>query len=72
MSVLVTVMSNTPDVLTHREVAELLGIDPEAVRSTMRRAGIPEIRGYPTDQVLALERCRRRREEGHPPPATTP
>ena len=42
--------------MTREEVAEHLGIDPESVRSTMRRYGITERRGYPRDQVLALER----------------
>lgn len=37
------------------EVAELLGISPESVRSTMRRYGISEQRGYPRDQVTRLQ-----------------
>jgi hypothetical protein len=42
--------------MSREEVAALLGISPEAVRSTLRRAGIREQRGYPRDQVVALKR----------------
>lgn len=42
--------------MTREEVAEHLNIAPESVRSTMRRYGISEQRGYPRDQVIALQR----------------
>lgn len=46
-----------PDTLMSRdEVAIYLGIDPESVRSTLRRYGIVEVRGYPTNQVISLQR----------------
>lgn len=44
------------DLMTREEVAEHLGIDPESVRSTMRRYGIDLEHGYPREQVMALER----------------
>lgn len=44
------------DLMPRDEVAALLGIDPEAVRSTLRRYGITEQRGYPRQQVMALQR----------------
>lgn len=50
-------MSST-DLMTHQEVAALLGITPESVRSTLRRAGITEQRGYPRELVLSLHRQR--------------
>lgn len=46
---LVTLMSRD-------EIAELLGIQPESVRSTLRRYGIREERGYPRDRVEGLVR----------------
>ena len=46
-----------PDPLMSREeVAALLGISPESVRSTLRRYGITEVRGYPRDQIEKLHR----------------
>ena len=46
-----------PDPLMSREeVAALLGISPESVRSTLRRYGITEVRGYPRTQIEKLER----------------
>lgn len=50
--------------MNRNEVAEHLGIAPEAVRSTMRRYGINEQRGYPRDQVLNLERKQPSRRKG--------
>jgi hypothetical protein len=41
------------DVMSTDEVAALLGIDREAVRSTMRRYGIPH--GWPRADVEALK-----------------
>ena len=49
-----------PDLMTHDEVAALLGIDPESVRSTCRRAEIAVVHGYPRELVEALDRRRRR------------
>lgn len=43
-----------PELMTRDEVAALLGISPESVRSTLRRYGITEQRGYPRDQVESL------------------
>lgn len=41
---------NDPEPLMSREeVAALLGISPESVRSTLRRHGITEMRGYPRE-----------------------
>lgn len=48
--------------LTREEVAALLGIQPESVRSTLRRYGIVERRGYSEAAVLNLRRPGR----GHP------
>ena len=45
--------------MTHDEVAALLGIGPESVRSTLRRAGIAVVHGYPRELVEALDRRRR-------------
>jgi DNA-binding CsgD family transcriptional regulator len=42
--------------MTRDEIAALWGIDPEAVRSTLRRYGITEVRGYPREAVEAVER----------------
>lgn len=44
------------ELLSREEVAEILGISPESVRSTLRRYGISEIRGYRRDQVEGLQR----------------
>lgn len=44
------------DLITRDEVAALLGISPDSVRKTLSRYGITEQRGYPRDQVLALQR----------------
>jgi hypothetical protein len=41
----------TCPLMSRDEVAALLGIDPEAVRSTLRRYGIRELRGYPREAV---------------------
>ena len=51
--------SSRSDLMTHDEVAALLGIGPESVRSTCRRAGIAVVRGYPRALVEALDRRRR-------------
>lgn len=40
--------------MSREEVAALLGIQPESVRSTLRRYGITEQRGYLRDAVEAL------------------
>jgi hypothetical protein len=45
-----------PYLMSREEVAELWGIDPEAVRSTLRRYGINEERGYPRAAVKAVKR----------------
>lgn len=37
--------------MTRDEVADLLGIAPDSVRSTLRRYGVREERGYPRDEV---------------------
>lgn len=42
--------------MSREEVAALLGIAPESVRSTLRRHGITEQRGYDRDDVAALRR----------------
>jgi len=52
--------SGRPDLMTHNEVAASLGIAPDSVRSTLRRAGIALEHGYPRAQVEALERDRQR------------
>lgn len=39
--------------MSRAEVAELLGVAPEAVRSTLRRYGVREVRGYPREAVMA-------------------
>jgi len=51
--------SSRSDLMTHDEVAALLGIGPESVRSTLRRAGIAVVHGYPRELVEALDRRRR-------------
>ena len=48
-----------PYLMSRDEVAALFGIGLESVRSTLRRDGIPEERGYPRAQVEALDRRRR-------------
>lgn len=48
--------------MTHNDVAACLNIKPESVRSTMRRHGIGEQRGYPRDQVLALRDTREQKK----------
>jgi len=48
-----------PDLMTHDEVAARLGIAPDSVRSTCRRAGIAVAHGYPRALVEALDRRRR-------------
>jgi len=50
---------NRPDLMTHDEVAARLGIAPDSVRSTCRRAGIAVVHGYPRELVEALDRRRR-------------
>jgi len=45
--------------MSRDEVAERFGIGLESVRSTMRRLGIPEVRGYARALVEALDRRRR-------------
>lgn len=42
--------------MSRDEVAALLGIKPQSVRSALARYGITELRGYPRDQVERLER----------------
>jgi DNA-binding CsgD family transcriptional regulator len=42
--------------MTREEVAAHLGISPEAVRSTLRRHGVREVRGYPRAAVEAIQR----------------
>ncbi len=58
-----TMMSDSapgsPYLMSRDEVAERFGIGLESVRSTMRRLGIPEVRGYPRALVEALDRRRR-------------
>lgn len=49
-------MAKKDDLMTRDEVAAHLGIAPEAVRSTLRRYGITEQRGYPREAVEKLER----------------
>ncbi len=46
------------DLMSREVVAELLGIDIESVRTILKREGIHEHRGYPSDEVLALHRRR--------------
>lgn len=41
------------DLMSREEVAALLNINAESVRSTLRRQGITEQRGYPRDEVLS-------------------
>lgn len=50
------------DLMTRDEVAHLLGIDPNSVRSTMRRYGIRLLRGYP--RSLVLERLKDYPQQG--------
>lgn len=49
----------TDRLLTREEVAVLLGIQPESVRSTLRRYGIHEHRGYHPDDIRNLKRVGR-------------
>lgn len=42
------------DLMGRDEVAELLGISASSVRSTLRRHGIAEQRGYPRERVERL------------------
>jgi hypothetical protein len=44
------------NLMSRDEVAEALGIDPESVRSTLRRYGVTELRGYPRVAVNHVER----------------
>lgn len=44
------------NLMTRDEVAELLGISPESVRSTLRLYGVSEVRGYPKVAVKAIKR----------------
>lgn len=46
----------TGPLMSRDEVAALWDIDPEAVRSTLRRYGIAEERGYRREAVEAVER----------------
>lgn len=52
---------NDQRLLNVHEAAELLGVAPSAVRSTLRRAGIAELRGYPSAQVEGFARRRAER-----------
>lgn len=47
----------TDPLMSREEVAALLGIKPDSVRSTLRRYGITELRGYPRAQVENLQRA---------------
>lgn len=49
-------MRRPPPLMSRAEVSELLGVAPEAVRSTLRRYGVREVRGYPREAVLAALR----------------
>lgn len=51
--------------MTRDQVAAVLGVAPEAVRSTVRRAGIIEERGYSRERVLALARERDAKRRNH-------
>lgn len=42
--------------MSREEVAALLGISPESVRSTLRRHGVIEQRGYDREAVELLQR----------------
>lgn len=44
--------------MTVSEAAALLGIAPQSVRKTLRRAGITEVRGYPRAAVERLASTR--------------
>lgn len=46
----------TDPLMSREEVAELLDISPEAVRSTLRRYGIHHVSGWPRAEVEALQR----------------
>jgi hypothetical protein len=60
------------ELLGRDEVAERLGISPEAVRSTLRRYGITEQRGYDRAAVEALERPGRGARNDLPFPTEPP
>jgi hypothetical protein len=47
----------TDPLMSREEVAELLGIAPESVRSTLRRYGIHHVSGWPRSEVEAIERA---------------
>lgn len=49
-------MADDAELLSTTEVAELLGIAPQSVRSTLRRYGITEKRGYARAEVEAMRR----------------
>jgi hypothetical protein len=46
----------TDDLMSRDEVAALLGVKPESVRSILRGYGIRELRGYPRAAVEGLRR----------------
>lgn len=46
----------THPLMSREEVAQLLGIQPDSVRATLRRYGVAEVRGYPREAVEALQR----------------
>lgn len=45
-----------PRLITREEIAQIWGIEPESVRSTMRRYGIHEERGYDREAFERIER----------------
>lgn len=53
-------------IVSHEEAAAILRIAPSAVRSTLRRNGIPEIRGYRARDVEALQKRREARSAEGP------
>lgn len=55
-----------PDLMSTAEVVAHLGVNPTSVRQTLRRYGIHEVRGYPREQVMALERKPRGRPRNNP------
>jgi hypothetical protein len=50
-------------VMSINEIADHFGIQPESVRSLMRRHKIPSKRGYLRADVLALEKRQGRRSD---------
>lgn len=44
------------ELMSTEEVAERLGVAPQSVRSTLRRFGVSEVRGWPREQVENLQR----------------